>query len=55
VFHGAFALALAEGRSEAEALGFANVAAALECRRFGGRAGAPTQAELDAFLRDPAG
>lgn len=54
VFHGAFALALAEGRSEAEALGFATVAAALKCRRFGGRAGAPTRAELDAFLQDPA-
>lgn len=48
VFHGAFALALAEGAAPEEAIGFANVAAALKCRTFGGRLGAPTRAEVEA-------
>ncbi len=50
VFHGAFALALAEGRPVAEALRFAAAAAAIKCTRFGGRAGIPTRAEVDEFL-----
>jgi sulfofructose kinase len=50
VWHGAFALALAEGRKEAGAVRFASAAAALKVQRSGGRAGAPTRAELDAFL-----
>jgi sulfofructose kinase len=50
VFHGAFALALAEGSPVTVALQFANAAAGLKCTRFGGGAGAPTRAELDAFL-----
>jgi sulfofructose kinase len=50
VFHGAFALALAEGRGEVAALGFANVAAALKCRTFGGRLGTPERAEVEALL-----
>jgi sulfofructose kinase len=49
VFHGAFTLALVEGRSVAEAARFANVAAALKCTRFGGRSVAPTRAEVEAF------
>ena len=52
VWHGAFALALAEGRLEPEAARFANGAAALKCTRAGGRAGIPTRAELDVFLED---
>jgi len=52
VFHGAFALALAEGRGEVAALGFATVAAALKCRTFGGRLGAPERAEVEALLPD---
>ena len=51
VFHGAFALALAEGQNEEGALRFASGAAALKCTKFGGRSGSPTRAELDAFLR----
>jgi sulfofructose kinase len=50
VWHGAFALALAEGQSEADAVRFASAAAALKVQRPGGRAGAPTRAELDAFF-----
>jgi sugar/nucleoside kinase (ribokinase family) len=51
VFHGAFALALAEGRTEADAMRFASAAAALKCTRFGGITGAPTRAEVDALLQ----
>lgn len=47
VFHGAFALALAEGQDEEAALGFATAAAALKCTRPGGRAGIPSRAEVD--------
>jgi 2-keto-3-deoxy-L-rhamnonate aldolase RhmA len=41
VFHGAFTLALAEGRSIRDAVAFANTAAALKCTVFGGRRGSP--------------
>jgi len=50
VWHGAFALALAEGRDESAAVRFASAAAALKVQRAEGRAGAPTRAELDGFL-----
>jgi sugar/nucleoside kinase (ribokinase family) len=49
VWHGAFALALAEGESTAPAALFANRAAALKCLKPGGRSGAPTRAELAAW------
>lgn len=49
VFHGAFALGLAEGMTPPSAIQFASAAAALKCTRFGGRAGIPTRAELNAF------
>lgn len=52
VWHGAFALRLAEGAREAEAIGFANAVAAIKCTRFGGRAGVPTRAEAEAFLKE---
>jgi sulfofructose kinase len=52
VFHGAFALSIAEGRSEADAAEFANAAAALKCTRFGGRLGAPTRDEIERFLNE---
>jgi sulfofructose kinase len=48
VFHGAFALALMEGRGAAGAARFACAAASLKCARFGGRLGCPTRAEVDA-------
>jgi sulfofructose kinase len=50
VWHGAFALSLAEGRDELHAVRFANAAAALKVQRFGGRAGVPDRAETDRFL-----
>ncbi|QCI67286.1 PfkB family carbohydrate kinase [Phreatobacter stygius] len=50
VFHGAFALAIAEGRDVAGAARFANAASALKCTRSGGRAGIPTRAEVDRLL-----
>jgi sugar/nucleoside kinase (ribokinase family) len=50
VFHAGFALALAEGRDELAALRFGAAAAALKCTRFGGSAGAPRRAEVEAFL-----
>ena len=49
-FHGGFALALAEGRDEIDALRFANAAAALKCARTGGRAGIPNRAEVEQFI-----
>lgn len=52
VFHGAFALALAEGKLESEAIDFANAAAALKCTRFGGSRGSPERAEVVAFLAE---
>ena len=52
VFHAAFALLLAEGRPMAEIIAFASAAAAIKCTRFGGRLGAPTRSEVEAFLRD---
>jgi sulfofructose kinase len=50
VWHGAFALALAEGRSEPEAVRFASAAAAIKVTRFGGRKGVPDRAEVDTLL-----
>ncbi|MEL6678195.1 MAG: PfkB family carbohydrate kinase [Pseudomonadota bacterium] len=54
MWHGAFALALAEGRPEADAVRVASAAAALKCTRTGGREGAPTRIELDSFLKETA-
>ena len=50
VFHGAYALALAEGRAVADAARFANAAAALKCTRPSGRRGIPSRAEVDAWI-----
>ena len=56
VFHGALALALAEGQPESGAVRFASAAAAIKCTRFGGRAGAPTRTEVNTLLDlDPVG
>jgi sulfofructose kinase len=48
--HGGFALALAQGRTEVEALRFGAAVAGIKCSRLGGSAGAPTRAEVEAFL-----
>ena len=50
LWHGAFALRLAEGASEANAIQFANAAAALKCARTGGRESYPTLDEVETFL-----
>jgi sulfofructose kinase len=52
VWHGAFALGLAERMAEREAVRFASAASALKCTRFGGRSGIPRRAEVDAFLKE---
>jgi len=49
-FHGAFALALAEGDNLLPAIRFAAAAAALKCTRFGGISGTPARDEVAAFL-----
>jgi sulfofructose kinase len=49
-FHGGFAMALAEGRNEVEAMRFGAAVAGIKCTRIGGSAGAPTRAEVEAFL-----
>jgi sulfofructose kinase len=51
VFHGAFAFGLVEGWDTERNLRFASAAAAIKCTRFGGRLGAPTRAEVEAFVR----
>jgi sulfofructose kinase len=48
--HGGFALALAEGRSEADALRFGAAVAGLKCSRVGGSGGMPTRAEVEALM-----
>lgn len=50
VWHGAFALRLAEGAGEEDAMRFANAAAALKCTGFGGRKAAPARAAVEQFL-----
>jgi sulfofructose kinase len=50
VWHGAFALALAEGCREGEAVRRASAAAAIKVQRRGSRSGAPTRDELENFL-----
>ena len=50
-FHGAFTLALAEGRDLEAAMRFAGAVAALKCTKFGGASGAPYRAEVEEFLK----
>ena len=50
--HGGFALALAEGRREAEALRFGAAVAGIKCTRVGGSAGTPKRAEVERFLAE---
>ncbi|MBN9019058.1 MAG: sugar kinase [Rhizobiales bacterium] len=52
VFHGAFAVALADGLALEAALTFASAAAAIKCTRHGGPRGAPARAEVLAFLQE---
>lgn len=52
VWHGAFALALAEGKDERAAIRFASATAAIKCMHFGGRTGAPRRDEVERFLAE---
>jgi sulfofructose kinase len=49
-FHGGFALALAEGQSEVEAMRFGAAVAGIKCTRLGGSAGMPRRSEVKAFI-----
>lgn len=49
-FHGAYALAIAEGQPLDAAVRFANATAALKCKKLGSRTGLPTRAEVEAML-----
>ena len=50
VWHGAFAVMIAQGREIRSAIRFANAAGTLKCMRSGGPASAPTRAETEQFL-----
>ena len=50
VFHGVFALALAEKQDLAAAVRFASTAASLKCTRLGGSMAAPDRAAVEAAL-----
>jgi ribokinase len=52
VFNGSLAVGLAEGMPLAQAVGFANAAAALSVTKLGAQPSAPTRAEIDTFLGD---
>lgn len=54
VWHGAFALRLAEGADTASAVRFASAVAAIKCSRYGGRAGVPDRVEAEAFMLERA-
>lgn len=49
-FHGAFTLALVEGRTIEDCARFACAVAAMKCTRLGSRAGLPTRAQVESFL-----
>lgn len=51
-FHGAYAVALAEGREWPDTLRFASAVAALCCTRVGARTGIPERREVDRFLAE---
>ncbi len=50
VFHGAYALALAEGMDIPSAMRFSSGVAALKCSHYGGRVGIPDRSEVEQFL-----
>lgn len=55
VFHGVYAACLVKGYSPAERFLRASAAAALKTQKAGAQAGAPTEAELEAFLASRGG
>lgn len=50
VFHGIFALGLAEENTEENSIYMASAAAAIHCSRFGGRKSIPDREEINNFL-----
>jgi sugar/nucleoside kinase (ribokinase family) len=50
-FHGAFTLALAEGRALPDILRFASATAGLKCTKFGGASASPKRAAVVEFLK----
>lgn len=52
VYHGAFAVAVAEGMAAETAIRFASAAAAVKCLHFGGRLSAPTRDQTLAMMDD---
>lgn len=52
VFHGAFALAIAEGQQLQASMRFASAAAALKCTRFGGAFASPQRIEVERLLHE---
>jgi len=52
VYHGAFALGVAEGRPIPEIVMRASATAALKCTRFGGRDGIPSRDEVNDFMKE---
>ena len=50
VFHGAYAAAIAQGTTLAEAIRFATAAASIKAERTGGQLGYPTLGEVEQFL-----
>jgi len=52
VWHGAFALALAEKMPMDRAIEFSNAAASLKCTKSGGRDGTPSREQTDLFVRN---
>lgn len=51
IWHGAFALALAEKATEVEACRFASAAAAVKVQRRGGREGVPSRVEVETLMQ----
>ena len=51
-FNGAFATAIVNGKSLADALQYGNAAAALSIKKLGAQGDMPTKDEVDAFLSD---
>ena len=52
VFHGIFALGLAEGKTEEQAISFASAGAAIHCSKTGGRKSIPDREEIHNFLKN---
>lgn len=52
VFHGAFAVAIAERMETRQSILFSNTVAALKCTKLGGREGIPTRKEVDDTIKN---